>query len=103
MGAIDPTDEEEEDKEPSSDEEPSSKGKGGFRSANSRAKTTTTTTKKVVLPLAAKSAGSQEVKTSADRELQELVKKLVKVSITSNKNAETLRSTFKDAVDLLRL
>ena len=100
VGAMDPTDEEGDDKEPSSEEEPSSKGKGGFGSASSRTKTTTT--KKVVLPTAAKSTSSPEVKTSADRELQELVKKLVEVSFTSNKNAETLRSAFKGAVDSMK-
>ena len=45
---------------------------------------------------------SSEVKPSVDKELQELVKKLVEVSITNNKNSETLRSTFKDVMDSMK-
>ena len=98
VGAMDPTDEEGDDKDPSSDEEPSSKG--GFDSSTSRARSTTT--KKVVLPTAPKSSGVQEVKTFMDKELQELVKKLVEVSITSNKNADSFKSAFKGVAESVK-
>ena len=90
MLGMDLTDEEGDDKDPSSDKEPSSKGKRGFGSSStSRAKSATT--KKVVLPTVPKSTTTQEVKTSVDKELQELVKKLVS-PVTRARTASNPRS-----------